>query len=290
VCTRETLEVTFDGKTDSVFKYAAFEQDMPVESTIVTRTFSDKVQGWSYAVEHDPSLLSLISVTVEGTEADWRVFGPGFVVVDMNGIQACLPGDERCRNPVPGAGYISAVIVESPLLQEGLQLRALVPGRNRLCKATYALRADPGATGTLIQCVDNRLKKTGSPPVSIGFTVDGAFRRPMRLIDGWVRPADAGPGGPGGQGDFLRGDADGNGKINVADVIALIRFVFLRATPGFDCEAAFDLDGDGRVNVVDIAHLISYLFQRGADPPPPFPECGTGSGAPACAESNCAGH
>ena len=61
-CVPDTLEVTFDGQTDSVFEYDAFKEDMQIDVAVVTETFSEKVQGWSYGVAHRENALLLLEV------------------------------------------------------------------------------------------------------------------------------------------------------------------------------------------------------------------------------------
>ena len=67
--------------------------------------------------------------------------------------------------------------------------------------------------------------------------------------------------------EYLRGDANGDGVINVTDVVYLINYLFL-IPPGpapIPLEAG-DVNCDGFVNVTDVVYLINYLFIGG--PPP----------------------
>jgi len=63
----------------------------------------------------------------------------------------------------------------------------------------------------------------------------------------------------------LHGDANGNGKINISDVIYLINYVLKGGPAPVPLEAG-DTDCDGQVNISDIIYLINYLFKGG--PPP----------------------
>ncbi len=61
----------------------------------------------------------------------------------------------------------------------------------------------------------------------------------------------------------LAGDADGNGKIDVADVFYLINSLFA----GGPLPVEFsDVNFDGKVDVQDVFYLINYLFARGPAP------------------------
>lgn len=64
---------------------------------------------------------------------------------------------------------------------------------------------------------------------------------------------------------FLCGDADGNGTVNVSDVVYLIAFVFAGG-PAPNPLAAGDVDCSGILNVSDVVYLISYVFAGGAVP------------------------
>ncbi len=64
---------------------------------------------------------------------------------------------------------------------------------------------------------------------------------------------------------FLRGDANGDGVINVADAMYIINYLFTGG-PAPDPLEAGDANCDGTVNIADAMHLINYLFAGG--PPP----------------------
>jgi hypothetical protein len=65
---------------------------------------------------------------------------------------------------------------------------------------------------------------------------------------------------------YVRGDCNGDGVINSADVVYLINYLFIGGLAPVPLEAG-DVNGDGKVDVVDIVYLINYLFIGG--PPPP---------------------
>ena len=53
---------------------------------------------------------------------------------------------------------------------------------------------------------------------------------------------------------------DGNGELNVSDVIGLINDL-ISSEQGLDNPAA-DFNGDGEVNITDIVDLINYLMKN----------------------------
>jgi hypothetical protein len=65
--------------------------------------------------------------------------------------------------------------------------------------------------------------------------------------------------------NYLCGDADGSGDLNISDAVYLVCYIFI------DCAApsplaAGDNDCDGTVNIVDVVYLINYIFNDGPEP------------------------
>ncbi|UCB53610.1 MAG: dockerin type I repeat-containing protein [Candidatus Zixiibacteriota bacterium] len=65
--------------------------------------------------------------------------------------------------------------------------------------------------------------------------------------------------------DFVRGDANGDGIINVGDIVYLVSYLYKNGPAPSPVEVG-DCNCDGIVNVGDIVYLVSYLFKNG--PPP----------------------
>jgi hypothetical protein len=67
--------------------------------------------------------------------------------------------------------------------------------------------------------------------------------------------------------DGIRGDADGNSSINVADPTFLTDYIFFEG-PAPPCFEEGDADGSGSINVADPTFLTDYIFFEGPAPPP----------------------
>ena len=65
--------------------------------------------------------------------------------------------------------------------------------------------------------------------------------------------------------DFVCGDFDNSGTVNLADVLLLIKFVYFNEGNPFDIRA-LDVDSDSWINLQDIIFLIEYLYTDGDDP------------------------
>jgi aminopeptidase N len=63
----------------------------------------------------------------------------------------------------------------------------------------------------------------------------------------------------------LSGDANGNGVINVSDVVFLINYIF-SSGPAPNPLAVGDADCSGSINISDAVRLVNYIFSGGAAP------------------------
>ncbi len=73
--------------------------------------------------------------------------------------------------------------------------------------------------------------------------------------------------------DFIRGDADASGTVNLTDVIFTATWIYADgAAP--DCQDACDANDDGRLDISDPIFTLLYLFTSSAAPPAPFPAPG----------------
>src|SRR3990170_6139691 len=66
--------------------------------------------------------------------------------------------------------------------------------------------------------------------------------------------------------NFKRGDANGDLKLTVADVVYLISFLFKGGPPPNPLIAG-DANCDGKITVADAVYLVNYLFKGGPLPP-----------------------
>jgi hypothetical protein len=86
---------------------------------------------------------------------------------------------------------------------------------------------------------------------------------------------------------FLRGDPNADGRIDIADPVFTLAFLFR----GEECRcvAAADFDASGQVEITDAIGLLGYIFLGGPAPGAPFPDCGAAAEAPSleCAEPYC---
>jgi hypothetical protein len=88
------------------------------------------------------------------------------------------------------------------------------------------------------------------------------------FADALILPAQ-GIGGP----RFVRGDPNGDGKIDLSDAVKILAYLFM-GDPAPTCLDAADTDGSGVIDITDAIFFLSFLFLGGPPPESPYPECG----------------
>jgi hypothetical protein len=199
-------------------------------------------QSWSISVQHDPQVLEIVGATTSGT-----------VVEQVTAQTSVFQITELVDNKT-GAGFLSAVIlsIEKPF--------SLPPnGEARIARARYRVREGvaPGTTTGIAYrdglqqsgvAIDNLVVFQAGP------TAPRTGLLPVRVV------AET----------FVRGDLNGDRRLNMADVVMLLVWLFAdSSTPG--CLEAADLNDDGRIDVADPVFLLGALYQGSRSPPPPFP-------------------
>jgi len=71
---------------------------------------------------------------------------------------------------------------------------------------------------------------------------------------------------------FLRGDANFDARLDLADPIAILQFLF--DDSAIDCADGADANDDARIDLGDAIWLLNYIFAGGPPPPPPADSAG----------------
>ncbi|MCH7877762.1 MAG: hypothetical protein IH914_00410 [candidate division Zixibacteria bacterium] len=114
---------------------------------------------------------------------------------------------------------------------------------------TIGVRAD----GTIETVFGAFVNPITSPPIPPSVSI---FAMERNIIDTLDFPAIP----------FLIGSADGNNKINIADITYLIARIFADGPAPVPYEAAGDANCNQKVNIADITFLIARIFAGGAAP------------------------
>ena len=72
---------------------------------------------------------------------------------------------------------------------------------------------------------------------------------------------------------FRRGDANDSGRVDIADAIFVLGYLFAEA-PAPVCPDAADANDDGRLDIADAVRILAYLFAGASLPPPGAQACG----------------
>jgi len=75
------------------------------------------------------------------------------------------------------------------------------------------------------------------------------------------------------QEKFVRGDATGEGNVDISDAVAILNFLFLGGSVRC-CDDALDANDDGAIDIGDPVFTLNFLFIGGAKIPPPYPLAG----------------
>ena len=204
--------------------------------------------GWAFAICHDPVVVELISVDL----------GPDGATVN-NGTSP-----DFFQHQLTDGGWAQSVVVNL----HGTQ--TLPAGVFDLAVAEYTAVA-PGVT-TLCPCDLNLM-----PPIVTVIVYSGASLVPTANCEEIVVPA-----GP----YFVRGDANADSSVDLADAVEVLNFLFAGAL--IACLEAGDVNSDAVVDIADPVALLGYLFSGGEAPAPPFPDCGGDETADCDAEDACA--
>jgi hypothetical protein len=191
-------------------------------------------------------LYSLASQVKQNTSGD---------VTDSMSVIAYSPVDIFVEDPIghsfgpnggdiPGADYDSTTDINADGdLDDRIFIPNPIPGQY-----TFRVKAEPGAdTGHYVLAIkwdgneDTPLIQSTVPPQGKDTTVDYTAY------------------------NHLRGDANGDEKKTVSDVVFLINYLF-KGGPAPDPVLLGDVNCDGKTTVSDVVYLINYLFKGGPAP------------------------
>jgi hypothetical protein len=73
---------------------------------------------------------------------------------------------------------------------------------------------------------------------------------------------------------FVRGDANTDGKVDLTDAVVILNHLFKGETVA-TCHDRLDADDTGVVDLTDAIYMLRHLFQGGPEIPAPYPDPGT---------------
>ena len=204
---------------------------------------SAPLQGFSVVISFDPELLEFASATISGTITE--VVGAEFI--------------EEISNNDAGYAILGCLLDVLPpydgqvIPSTGLELEFL----------RFFFDINPAVLGSPVTTID-LTDGLGDPPISNVFVIANQSVTPLMVGAVLVITGEA---------FFLRGDADGNEFLDLAD--AVINLIWMTnicpSCPVPLCPKALDVNDDGRIDLGDPVRLLNYLYLDGPPPEAPFP-------------------
>jgi hypothetical protein len=223
----------------------------------------DGVQGWSFGVELGGD-ADLVAVTTAGTAAD-KVENGGLFSGGFNKTQIIDPAKQATpgtRGGVSGVvlslteGTVLPFVSTESVLMFGLAAKA--PQGEEPQRATLAFKNGLIGAG---QPVTNVITVGGDSELACNFGTASVAIDFVKSLGPVERP-------------FIRGNANDDTKVDIADAIWIINQLF-RGGAARPCQDAADVNDDGVIDASDAVSLIDYLFKGQAAPSAPSPACGT---------------
>lgn len=75
-----------------------------------------------------------------------------------------------------------------------------------------------------------------------------------------------------GSAQFIRGDANRDGLLDLSDAVTILMYLF--SDGELTCQDAADCNDDDSLNLADPVYLLSHMFANSEAPPSPWPEAG----------------
>lgn len=242
--------VNYDGNTGSASFTATFSI-AEVDNSALGAAFPNPSQGFSMGVANDSAVLEPTTVTAtlpfDADFAEGGIFADGWTI----GVVYSFTGG----NTLAFDSELDVVSVDYSTVAGALT-------------GTDSIDTSLAWTSTL-----------GSPPVDNVVVVNGSSIEPA-LIDGTItlQPVFDIP--------FIRGNCNGDNKVNIADGIWILNELYLQG-PSSTCVAACDANEDAKYDAGDAVFIINYRLLDGPMPSAPFPDCGAVGGADCEATTYC---
>ncbi len=74
--------------------------------------------------------------------------------------------------------------------------------------------------------------------------------------------------------EFVRGDANADGALDISDTLEILGVLFVGQPLSFRCDKSADVDDSGGIDLTDAVAVLDGLFLGGPPPGEPFPDCG----------------
>ncbi len=236
---------------------ASFDASFTLDEDPGNVGYPNDTQGFSFGVEHDPSLLS-VTGAAGGPVIDALngSTGPDFIDVNLFADGFTM----GCVYSFLGTGTIQFATPIDLAIASYDTVAGALAGSSTDVLTTLSISSN-----------------LGIPPVQVVVVVNSGALGAVG-VDGTITLT------PGVGGGFMRSDVNDDSLINLADAITVLDALFLGGV--INCMDAADTNDDELSNIADGVYVLSYLFSGG--PPPPAPFGGSCGPDPAGTALDCA--
>lgn len=237
--------------------------------------FSDSEEAWPFAIKEVTQMEPQLSLTGTGAVA----YPLSVIVPEEADYDVSIVTDIDTASDEPAATLTTldpgtVVPAGEPLI---ITPKSLASRADSDTPFTLAVNYDNEATALP---GDNKLraamtKLTGVPadgsyytPAKIGrdYGLVAATGGTIGFNTPYLRLDAAGPANiPFGKSDvpLILGDADGNGKVNIKDVVLTVNYILDKKTANIDLHAA-DVNNDGMIRVEDVVAIVNIVLNSSA--------------------------
>jgi hypothetical protein len=239
---------------------------------------NEPLAGLSISVDFDEEVLEATSIDVAFQRPGGGGWDPQYIYTDIhvNGRSNINNDNSTPGNGGVDEGYLYAAVIFLP--EEGLEAFRQAGGtwedllppldvENEILAIHFRVRPDAPPGETEIRFFDNAPSVNPEVPV----------QNVAALLPGYSAELETQVGAVGinallaivdGGGAFIRGDANGDSKVDVSDPILALGFLF-SGMVSIGCLDAADANDDGSFDISDPIATLSALFLLGRPLPPP---------------------
>lgn len=213
------------------------------------------------------ALVIVTAMVALGVAATNRFYLPDFSIAAGETMQVAM----ILENDEPFTAFQTDLLLPDGLsvVEDDGEYLFDLTGRNASDQTIISKLRDDGALRMVSFCMSVKpYSGTSGALVIINLHADDSFTGPATIglkfsffttVDGveFILPAESCQVQMLSQ--QIKGDADGNGNVNIADVTSLIDYLLAGCQSSFHTENA-DMNNDGQVTIADVTTLIDYLL------------------------------
>ena len=263
--------------------WSEIPETMPAHDVTVTGTFTvnkykltymvDGEEYKTFEVEYGTAITAEDEPTKEGyTFSGWSeipetmpahdVTVTGTFTVNKYKLTYMVDGEEYKTSEVE---YGTAITAEDEPTKEGYtfsgwsEIPETMPAHDVTVNGTFTVNKYK-----LTYMVDGEEYKTFEVEYGTAITAEAEPTKEGYTFSGWseipeMMPAHDVTVTGTFEKNTIPGDVNGDGVVNVTDIVATVNYIMEKPSDGFNKEAA-DLNGDGEINVTDIVKMVTIIM------------------------------